>query len=36
MTEDDNTGWNAFTAVFGESKHFFYVNGILPVHGEES
>ena len=21
MTDDDNTGWNAFTAVFGESKH---------------
>ena len=21
MTDDDNTGWNAFTSVFGESKH---------------
>ena len=21
MTDDDNTGWNAFTSVFGESQH---------------
>ena len=21
MTDDDNTGWNAFTSVFGQSKH---------------
>ena len=21
MTDDDNTGWNAFTSVFQESKH---------------
>ena len=21
LKDDDNTGWNAFTSVFGESKH---------------
>ena len=36
MTDDDNSGWNVFTNVFGSVNTIYYVSSALLGRGEES